>query len=196
MIDILTTSAVPTTSLGVPFDWSVVPAGRTSNAAWHDYSNPCSAAGHFAEALEIRALELDDSLCTAVILSLFCDRRAGPDVTLPLNQTDRRGWCGDEFVGTADSDAPRDLVDQWGSHLWLCYITKANVDELERARFAAWEALQWMVRTGAASRVDVEAVWTGPAEDRLAVRPQIWQADSARPVYDVLWATTLRRAVA
>jgi phage gp46-like protein len=193
MIDILTTTSTTGAGLGIPFDWSVIPAGRAASAAWHDYSDPCRAAGHNVEALEVRALELDDSLCTAVVLSLFCDRRAGADVVLPVNQTDRRGWCGDEFFGSADADVPRDTVDQWGSHLWLCYITKTTVDVLERARFAAWEALQWMVRAGVAERVDVDAVWTGPAEDRLALRPQVWQGGSAQPVYDVLWGTTIRR---
>lgn len=195
MIDILTTSTTSAAALALPFDWSVVRTGRASNGAWHDYSNPCVAAGHHVEALEVRALELDDSLCTAVILSLFCDRRADADVILPHNQTDRRGWCGDEFA-TPSIGAPRDESDEWGSHLWLCYVSKSSVDMLERARFAAWESLQWMVRTDVASRVDVIAAWAGTADERLTLRPRIYQGESDRPVYDVLWGTTLRRAAA
>ncbi|WP_322037192.1 phage GP46 family protein [Burkholderia cepacia] len=169
--------------------------GRASYGAWHDYSNPCIEVGHYVAPLEVCALELDDSLCTAVILSLFCDRRADADAILPHNQTDRRGWCGDEFV-TPSTGAPRDEYDAWGSHLWLCYVAKSSVDVLERARFAAWESLQWMVRTEAASRVDVIASWTGAGDDRLALRPRIYQGNPDRPVYDVLWGTTIRRAVA
>ncbi|MCR1769589.1 phage GP46 family protein [Burkholderia glumae] len=195
MIDILTNSTTSAAALTLPFDWSVVRTGRAGESAWHDYSNPCVAAGHHVQALEIRALKLDDSLCTAVILSLFCDRRADADVILPHNQTDRRGWCGDEFA-TPATDAPRDESDTWGSHLWLCYVSKSSVDMLERARFAAWESLQWMVRTDVASRVDVIATWTGTGDECLALRPRIYQGESDRPVYDVLWGTTLRRAVA
>ncbi|WP_069353850.1 phage GP46 family protein [Burkholderia cenocepacia] len=195
MIDILTTSSTSTAAHALPFDWSVVRTRHVSNSAWHDYSNPCVTAGHHVEALEVRALELDDSLCTAVILSLFCDRRADADTILPHNQTDRRGWCGDEFAAPS-SDAPRDESDEWGSHLWLCYVSKSSADVLERARFAAWESLQWMVRTDVASRVDVTATWTGAADERLALRPRIYQGESDRPVYDVLWGTTLRRAAA
>ncbi|CAJ6322276.1 phage GP46 family protein [Burkholderia pseudomallei] len=193
MIDIRTISTTSAAVLALPFDWSVVRTGRASNGAWHDYSNPCVAVGHHVEPLEVLALELDDSLCTAVILSLFTDRRAGPDVTLPHNQRDRRGWCGDEFAMPA-GDAPRDESDEWGSHLWLCYVTKSSVDMLERARFAAWESLQWMVRTDVASRVDVTATWAGSGDERLALRPRIFQGNPDRPVYDVLWGTSLRRA--
>ncbi|MCO8324282.1 phage GP46 family protein [Burkholderia cenocepacia] len=191
MIDILTTARA-SADTGIPFDWSVIAAGRVNGAAWHDFTNPCAAPAHFIEVLEVRALEMDDSLCTAVILSLFSDRRADADTILPHNQTDRRGWCGDEFVN-ASTDAPRDVTDQWGSHLWLCYVTKSTVDVLERARFAAYESLQWMLRTEIASRLEVDASWTGENADRLALRPRIWQSDSTRPVYDVLWGTTLRK---
>ena len=194
MIDILTTSRA-SVDTGIPFDWSVVRSGRTTKGAWHDFSNPCIAVGHYADLLEVRALELDDGLCTAVILSLFCDRRADDDTVLPQNQTDRRGWCGDEFAMPA-AEAPRDETDAWGSHLWLCYVTKSTVDMLERARFAAWESLQWMVRSDVASQVDVVAQWTGATSERLALRPRIFQGNAERPVYDVLWGTSLRRAAA
>ena len=55
MIDILTTSAASANALALPFDWSVVPASRAGNVAWHDYTNPCLAPGHFAEVLEVFA---------------------------------------------------------------------------------------------------------------------------------------------
>jgi len=193
MSDILTTSAASTAALSLPFDWSVVPAGPVKSVTWHDYSNPCVAPAARVEALEIRALALDDGLCTAVVLSMFCDRRADDDVTLPLNQTDRRGWCGDEFMGDVDTDAPIDASDAWGSHLWLCYVSKSVVPVLERARFAVQESLQWMVKSGVVDRLVVDAEWTGPVSDRLAVRPQLWRGDSIKPIYDVLWGTTLRR---
>ncbi len=85
-------------------------------------------------------------------------------------------------------------VDAWGSGLWLCYIGKVAGDVLEQARFAASEALAWLLIDDIASQVTVTAEWTGTNADRLAVRPTIYKPDQVQPVYDVLWGTTIRRA--
>lgn len=158
--------------VGVPFDWRL--------------TAPVLAGD--AEVLDTYALQLEDTLNTAVILSLFTDRRAGRDDQLPHNVTDRRGWVGDEFMGSG-FDA---RGDEWGSGLWLL-TGKATADVLEHARFAVREALAWLVRDGIASRIDVAAEWVGERGDRLAVRPTIYKADQVRPVYDVLWGTSVRK---
>lgn len=185
MIDIRT--ATPKSNpLSLPFDWQLGLAAAASSFSYLSFDNPCIVAAPMAVVLKEYVLECDDTLHTAVILSLFIDRRAGRDVRLPHNQTDRRGWCGDEFVSPSDA---------WGSDLWQCYVTKSTVDIEERARFAAWESLQWMVRTNMAQKIIVETSWTGESNDRLAIRPQIWRSTTnGRPDYDVLWGTTLRRS--
>ena len=131
-------------------------------------------------------MALEDTLNTAIILSLFTDRRAGRDDRLPLNDTDRRGWLGDEFMGS-------DQADAWGSALWIWAVGKTTDQTLEGARFAAEESLAWLIRDGIAERVEVTASWVGERRDRLAVRPVIYKPGQVAPVYDVLWGTSIRR---
>ncbi|MNX58007.1 Phage protein GP46 [compost metagenome] len=191
MFDVATRpQPAPTTStaLRVPFDWRLTAPGPAQSFPFTDYSSGVAVALD-AEALQVYALELEDTLSTAVILSLFSDRRAGPDDVLPMHQQDRRGWVGDEFVG----DGFDSRLDSLGSLLWLCYVTKTVVDVRERARFAVKEALAWMLRDGIAGRIDVTTEWTGPQLSRLAVRPTIYKPGQVEPVYDVLWATSLRK---
>lgn len=172
---------------GVPFDLRLVQPTPPRALPWTDYLSPTGAPQLQTDMLQVYSLELEDSLSTAVILSLFTDRRATRDDVLPLGQSDRRGWIGDELLAQ-DQD-----VDRWGSALWLCLVGKADRDTLERARFAAEESLAWLLRDGIASRIEVTTEWVGERADRLAVRPVIWQGDQSEPVYDVLWGTSIRR---
>jgi phage gp46-like protein len=178
--------------LGLPFDWRLTAPAPASAYPWTDYTSPTGIPQPYVDVLATYALELEDTLSTAVIISLFTDRRAGRDDVLPLNQTDRRGWVGDEFM--ADDFDTRE--DAWGSILWLCYFTKTTTDVLERARFGAQESLAWLVAAGIASRIEVTTQWAGALQDRLAVRPTIYKPGQVEPVYDVLWGTSLRRAIA
>lgn len=180
MIDIKTS---PTINPAFPFDWSLTQTAKRDFVR-HYHGNPCAAVESKTIARQEKVICMDDSLHTAVIHSLFTDRRAGRDVTLPLGQSDRRGWCGDEYF---------DGHGEYGSHLWLIYTTKSTTDIQERARFAAVEALSWMVATQLASRVDVITSWA--TDERLAINPRIWRSnDNVRPDYDVLWGTTIRRS--
>lgn len=172
--------------VGVPFDWRLTKPAAPSDYRFTDYSNHYEPAASYTEALATYALALENTLNTAVILSLFTDRRAGRDDRLPFNATDRRGWLGEEFVGGDTGDDP------WGSSLWLL-PGKATDDVLEHARFAAREALAWLLRDGIVSRIEVEAQWVGERADRLAVRPTLYKPGQLQPVYDVLWGTSVRR---
>lgn len=94
----------------------------------------------------------DDGLQTAVLISLFTDRRANDDDRLPddgQGDADRRGWWGDEFNDVTN--------DQIGSRLWLNESAKQLQEVLDRDREFAQQALQWLVDDGIASRVDVTA---------------------------------------
>ena len=73
-------------------------------------------------------LSLDDSLYTAVLISLFTDRRADEDDELPASETWRRGWW-------ADSLAQNGIFkkDQIGSRLWLLMRCKATEQTRQRA---------------------------------------------------------------
>ncbi|MEY2685989.1 MAG: hypothetical protein RL375_187 [Pseudomonadota bacterium] len=174
---------------GVPFDLRLAPPLPAASYPYTSFVNDTGSPQPGVEILATYAVELEDTLATAVTLSLFTDKRAGRDDRLPLHSTDRRGWVGEEFMGSG-VDAG---TDAWGSALWLVYASKTTGQILEQARFAAQEALAWLVRDGIASRVDVSAEWVGTRQDRLAVRPTIYQPDQVRPVYDVLWGTSITR---
>lgn len=176
---------------GVPFDWRLTPPAPASTYPWTNYATSTGTPEVFADVLQTYALAMEDSLATAVIISLFTDRRAGRDDALPLGQSDRRGWVGDEFMGEGFDTRP----SRWGNLLWLVYVSKTLPQILEFARFTVREGLQWLVDAGIASSVDVEASWVGELSARLALRITIRQPDQADPVYDVLWGTTISRSM-
>ena len=97
-------------------------------------------------AVEGADLMADDTLRTAVLVSLFTDARVSAD-ELPPGDTDRRGWFGN----LVDPDAPV------GSKLWLLERSKLTPAVLVRAEQYARDALGWMVRTSAAVSVTVRA---------------------------------------
>lgn len=92
----------------------------------------------------------DDGLETAVILSLFLDRRAEADDGVP-DDVDPGGWWGDTY-----SDVVGDAV---GSRLWLLGREKQLPSVAQRARDYAVEALKWLIDDGVASAVNVAATW-------------------------------------
>lgn len=116
-------------------------------------------------------LESDEGLETAVIISLFSDRRAKEDDVLPdPNSTDRRGWWGD-LVSDIEND-------QIGSRLWLLNREKTLESVLVKAKEYAQEGLQWLVSDGVAAKVSVETERQGIAgNDWLAIKVKIQKID-------------------
>lgn len=90
-------------------------------------------------------LRHEDSLVTAAVLSLLCDRTAQAH-EVPKG-TDRRGWWADAF---ADVDG-----DAFGSRLWLLSREKQLPEVVQRARRWVREALQWLVDDGFAKSLTV-----------------------------------------
>lgn len=88
----------------------------------------------FDFAVENGALAAGSDLRTAIILSLFCDRRAETDDVLPDPSGSRRGWWGDALM-------PRPL----GSRLWLLSREKQIQDVVNRAQEYAAESLKWLL---------------------------------------------------
>lgn len=121
-------------------------------------------------------LAADEGLVTAVILSLFTDRRALPGDRLPDGTDDRRGWWADAYM-----DRPM------GSRLWLLHREKEQDEVLRRAKEYAEEALAWVVEDGVAESVEVEA-WH-VRRDTLGLRVEIRQG-AARVLerqFDYVW---------
>jgi phage gp46-like protein len=102
-----------------------------------------------------RDLQGDAGLLTAVIISLFTDRRANADDPLPDERvgvpSDSRGWWGDYIP---EEDAP----DLMGSRLWLLAREKDMDVVVARAQQYADEALQGLIRDGHVLRLQVTAV--------------------------------------
>lgn len=99
-------------------------------------------------------LDKDVGLSTAVLVSLFTDARAKdddplPDVVLPEDFPDRRGWWADSTSERAN--------DSVGSRLWLLSRSRSTTENLRLAEQYAKEALQWMIDEGIAAEVDCAA---------------------------------------
>lgn len=135
-------------------------------------------------------LQTDDGLRTALVLSLFTDRRAEDGDTLPDGETNRRGWWAD-----SPEAAPIAEGDKFGSRLWLLARSKETPDILARAEDYTREALQWLIDDRVATSIAVAATFLSPMRGvSLAItitRPttdpanfrfnRTWVAEAARP---------------
>jgi phage gp46-like protein len=93
-------------------------------------------------------LASERGLQTAVMLSLFTDRRAETDDQPPSGDArDRRGWWADQFA-----DIEGDLI---GSRLWLLDRSKRINETALRAKEYANESLAWMLEDRVVSGVNV-----------------------------------------
>lgn len=128
-----------------------------------------------------RDLARDDGLESAVLVSLFCDRRASPEQIRPGEDAkDLRGWWGDFAPAVEGHDT--------GSLLWLLRREKQVPEVLARARQYAEQALAWMVEDRVAKRITVTTEFGGPGI--LLIQAVIERPDG-QPVtyrYDYEWA--------
>ena len=99
-------------------------------------------------AIDGADLARDDTLETAIVISLMTDALVDPD-ELPEGETDRRGYWGQAVQPDPD--------DNFGSKLWLLDRTKRTPDILPRAEEYCVEALTWLVADGRAIAVDASA---------------------------------------
>ena len=102
---------------------------------------------------------IENSIETAVIVSLLTDRRANPDDILPAGTSsqalvpdDRKGWCGDALEETTDH--------RIGSRLWLLVREKQTEETRLRAIDYCREALHWLVLDRHATNINIDAVWS------------------------------------
>ena len=128
--------------------------------------------------MEAGDLVAEGSLHTAVILSLFLDRRADDDDILPNGSDDRRGWWADTVASMTDYGIGGGLAsgDRIGSRLWLLSREKQLAGVLDRARYYAEEALAWLVEDGVATAVRVVA--TNPRQGWLTLEVTITLPDT------------------
>lgn len=98
----------------------------------------------FDLALAGADLASEDTLTSAVMASLFCDRLAEPyEVTAGV---DRRGWWADTYAETSHKT---------GSRLWLLEREKQLPGVVLRCKQYCEEALQWFIEDGLAKAITV-----------------------------------------
>ena len=116
----------------------------------------------------------DAGLETAIIISIFSDRRADDEDELPdVDSSDRRGWWGDLTFDLTDTGR-----DKIGSRLWLLERSKTSPEVLARAEQYIEEALQWLIEDGVAAKVEVEVERQGiVGSDILAFSVKIYRKD-------------------
>lgn len=99
------------------------------------------------------------TLRTAIMLSLFSDRRATSEELVRFGGSDPRGYWGD-LLATVPGD-------EWGSKLWLLEREKQTDETLNRAREYARDALLWLDEDGIAETVEIEAAWMDRVDSRF-----------------------------
>lgn len=99
-------------------------------------------------------LAVDDSLKTAIIISLFTDRRVGKE----------RGWWGDTFES-----------EPIGSRLWLLDREKRKQEVPLRANEYTKEALRWLIKQGIAKSIKVDSYFE--RENILIIPVEIMRPD-------------------
>jgi len=126
-------------------------------------------------------LERDDGLETAVIISLFTDRRASAEQIPPeYPQDDLRGYWGDITNASA--------TDQTGSLLWLLAREKQLPQTLSRAEQYCREALAWMIDDLVSTRIDVFASYISKGWMLLVVDIYRPAGQTVRFQYNYEWS--------
>jgi len=128
------------------------------------------------------SLASDAGLGSAIVISLFTDRRANADDVLPDGGSDRRGWWGD---AVAPVNAPEGRPWLTGSRLWLLSREKQTAETAHRAEAYCREAMEWVTRLGVADRVDVAAEWV--ATGLLALSIGVIRAGQPPQRFDYAW---------
>lgn len=126
---------------------------------WATFWDEAQALGDWrvapaADPVNPGGLDASGQISSAVIISLFTDRRA-PEGWRP-DVADRRGWWGDAVAPEGQTPEPI------GSHLWLLRNEVATPAIAELARIYAEEALAWITRDRVAASV---VVTTGLIDD-------------------------------
>lgn len=119
-------------------------------------TTPIDSAGPFADikmAKNIADISIgeddinqESGLRTAIMVSLFTDRRANPDDI--IEDEDHRGWWADAY-----SEIPGDLI---GSRLWQLKRRKLTPDVLQDAKTFAMEATTWLIEDDLATALEID----------------------------------------
>ena len=134
-------------------------------------------------ALACGDIAAGNDLSTAIAISLFTDRRANEDDTLP-DGSDPRGWWADAMDG-----------QRIGSRLWLLERARNLPETLALAGEYAREALQWLVTDGIAKSVTVNttSLRGTMCQNVLAIDVQVQRPDAKSLAWRYRYAWDLRQ---
>ena len=125
----------------------------------------------FQLVVEDGDLKGDDSLETAVIISLWSDQRVTED-ELPAGHDFKRGWWGDIY--------PDVEGDKIGSKIWVLSRAKSTAENLAALENYATEALEWMINDGVAKSVSVIAAFDDNSSATMAIEIERPSGDTDR----------------
>ena len=116
---------------------------------------------------EFGAVASDAEIKTAVLISIFSDRRAneGDEVL----DGDYKGWWADTYNET-----------KIGSRLWTLKRRKATPQVLRLAKEIIQECLQWLVDDGVVQEVIVQNEWSRVNLGRMNMYVEIIKPDSTK----------------
>lgn len=130
----------------------------------------------------------DDGLETSVIISLFSDARADPElIPVELPKDDLRGYWG---------DFNNEPGDRTGSLLWLLKREKQIPTTLTRARQYCRDALKWMIDDKVSSRIEVAADFVAIGWMMITVDIYRPNGEKVRYRYNYEWAAQAAKKVA
>jgi len=109
---------------------------------------------------------IDNTLRAAVIASLFTDRRLTDADPRPVHVDAEAaeyqgGYWGDDYP--SDGSAPGSQARPHGSLLWVLARAKETEETRRLAILYIEQALQWLIATGRAIAITVDAWWLAPA---------------------------------
>jgi phage gp46-like protein len=125
-------------------------------------------------------LALGPDIESAVLVSLFTDRRASDDYVFPDRNAipDRRGHWTDTYEPF--------LI---GSRLWQLNRSKKTdaTTLLAQAQDMCIEALQWLIDAGVVARIDVTTFWASPVA--IGIFIDVWKPGASAAVrFEYQWA--------
>lgn len=121
----------------------------------------------------------DQSLRTAVLVSLLTEARANPE-DVPEGAP-RGGWWGDSY--------PFEAGEALGSRLWVLLRTKILSGSIALLEQEITDRLQWLVRDGWAVAVQADIRRVG--DDRCYGTVGITRAGSLAPEWVEIWDASL-----
>lgn len=121
-------------------------------------------------------IQKDDSLKSAVLISLFTDARCEKN-ELPAGENSLRGFWGDAIFG-----------ESTGSKLWLLNRPKFTNSTLIQAKQYAEDALKWLISDGLAQNIIVDAIYNNKKQMLLNISIFKINNEIESIIIDNLWS--------